>query len=184
MSRTLDINIKATITELKKRLQQQQKGRIKERLQVLYLLKTKPAPTALAASQMLGRAYSTVKRWLKTYRQSGIEPLLELKSGGNKPLSLSVEVLKVLEKRLQQSEGFAGYHEIQEWLKETYGIDICYSTLHGIVHGRLTARPKVVRPQSVKRDDSKAIDFKKKGFTVKSDGSLVTFSKGTLLVYG
>lgn len=162
MSKTLDINLKETIAELKKRLQQQQKGRIKERRQVLELLKTKLASTALAASQMLGRAYSTVKRWLKTYRQSGIASLLELKSGGNKPLSLPVEVLKVLEKRLQQPKGFAGYHEIQVWLKETYGIDIGYSTLHGIVPGRLTARPKVVRPQSVNRDESKAIDFERK----------------------
>ena len=48
------------------------------------------------------------------------------------------------------------------WLKENYGIDIPYKTLYGLVHYRLKASPKVVRPQSHERDESQAIDFEKK----------------------
>jgi hypothetical protein len=43
----------------------------------------------------------------------------------------------------------------------TYGIDIPYKTLWGIVHNRLQARLKVVRPHSQARNDSTVADFEK-----------------------
>ncbi len=184
MSKTLDINIKESPKELKKLLHQQQKGRLRERIQVLYLLATKQAETALAAANLIGRAYTTVKRWLKTYRQSGIHELLKMKSGGDRRSSLPLEVLEVLEDRLKQPEGFESYEDIQIWLRETYGIERCYSTIHGMVHIHLKARPKVARPQSFKRDESKAIDFEKKGTTAEPDGRSLPLRKpsSTLLV--
>lgn len=162
MPRRLEIKIKETPKELKKRLHQEKKGRLKERLQVLYLLVTQQAESALAAAYLIGRTYTTVKRWLKTYRQKGIDGLLEMNAGGDRRSSLPSKVLKALEHRLQQPEGFESYGEVQVWLKETYGIELCYSTVHGLVHKRLKAAPKVVRPQSAKRNDSDAIDFEKK----------------------
>lgn len=162
MSKPLNINIKETPQELKQLLHQQKDGRLRERIQVLYLLTTQPAETALRSAELIGRAYTTVKRWLRSYRQGGINELLKIKSGGDRRCSLPPEVLKTLEERLQQPEGFESYEDIQIWLQETYGIELCYSTVHGIVHTRLKARPKVVRPQSVKRDESQAIDFEKK----------------------
>lgn len=185
MARTLEVNIKETDRELKALLHQQKKGRIKERVQVLYLLVTKQAETASTAAMLIGRNYSTVKRWLRTYRQTGINDLLELKSGRGRKLSLSSENLEALENRLKQPEGFDSYGAIQAWLKENYGVEICYSTLHHIVHTRLKASLKVVRPQSAKRDESKAIDFEKKSLTIKSDGGSLSLQEPTctLLVY-
>lgn len=162
MARNLEIEIKETAHELKQLLNQEKSVRIKERVQVLYWLKTQRIETALAASEWIGRTYSTVKRWLRTYRQNGLDELLELKHGGGKALSLSPEILAALENRLKQPQGFNGYEAIQIWLKGTYEIELGYSTLYGIVHNRLNARPKVVRPQSAKRDESQAIDFEKK----------------------
>ena len=179
MARPLEINIKETAQELKKLLHQQKKGRIKERVQVLYLLATKQVETASTAAILIGRNYSTVKKWLRTYRQKGINELLELKSGGGRSLSLSLESLEALENRLKQPEGFESYGAIQEWLKETYGIEICYSTLHGLVHTRFLASPKVVRPLRSQRDESKAVDFEKKSLTIKSDGGSLSFQEPT-----
>lgn len=162
MARKLEVDIKETTKELKQLLHQQKRVRIRERVQVLYWLKSKQTPNALSAAALIGRTYSTVKRWLRTYRQSGLQELLELKHGGGKELSLSVEILAALEHRLQQPDGFDGYEAIQIWLQETYGIEPNYSTLHGIVHNRLNASPKVVRPQSAKRDEIAAAEFEKK----------------------
>lgn len=162
MGRPLEVEIQEPEKTLKQLLHQQKSGRMTERIQVLYSLKTQQVPNALMAARLIGRDYSTVKRWLRIYRHQGISKLLQLNSGGRKSLSLSPEILEVLEKRLQQPQGFDGYKAIQMWLKPTYGIELLYSTLHGIVHNRLKARPKVVRPHSHQRHESPAIDFKKK----------------------
>ena len=162
MSRKLEIDIKEPIKELKQLLHQQQRVRIRERVPVLDWLKSQQIPNALSAAALIGRTDSTVKRWLRTYRQSGLKERLELKHSGGKELSLSVEILAALEHRLQQPEGFDGYKAIQIWLQETYGIELNYSTLHGIVHNRFNASPKVVRPQSAKRDEIAAATFEKK----------------------
>ncbi|BAP56698.1 hypothetical protein THII_2401 [Thioploca ingrica] len=82
MARKLEIDIKETTQELKQLLHQQKSGRTKERVPVLYLLKTKQTETALTAAAVIGRTYSTVKRWLRIYRQSGIDEFLKLKHGG------------------------------------------------------------------------------------------------------
>ena len=150
MTKKLDLNIKETVPELKKLLHQQKSGRKKERILVLYLLKTQQAEDAFTTATVIGRNYSTVKRWLRIYRQGGLNGLLELKHGGGRTLSLPPNVLEVLEQRLQQPEGFYSYEDIQVWLEETYGIKLYYSTLHGIIHTRLKASPKVLRPKRAK----------------------------------
>ena len=161
MGRPLEVEIQETEQTLKPLLPQQKSGRMKERIQVLYGLKTQQVPNALMAAMLRGRDYSTVTRWLRIYRHQGIDKLLQLNWGGGKSLSWSPEILDVLEKPLQQPQGFDSYKAIQKWLKQTYGIELLYSTLHGIVHKRLKVRPKVVRPQSHQRRESQAIDFEK-----------------------
>jgi len=151
MARKLEVEIKETAQELKQLLHQQKNGRIKERIQVLYALKTQQTETALSAAALIGRTYSTVKRWLRLYRQGGIEQLLELKHGGGKALSLSPELLAALDQRLKQSEEFEGYEALQIWLQETYGVELCYSTLYGIIHNHLNVHQKVARVQSPRR---------------------------------
>ncbi len=162
MGRKLEITVKETEAELKKLLHQQPRGRQKERVEALYRLKTQPVETAQEIARLIGRNYSTVKTWFRSYRQPGIDGLLEIKPGGGRALSLDTPVLEALNQKLKRPEGFAGYEEIRVWLPEYYGIDRCYSTVHGLVHDRLKARPKVVRPQSAQRDESRAMEFKKK----------------------
>jgi transposase len=149
-------------TDLKRPLQQETRGRPQERLQALYLLKTGQVQNATELPYLLGRSYSTLKNWLKIYRQRGLNGLLELHHGGGKSLSLSNPVLTHLQERLRNPQGFGDYKEIQSWLKTTYDKDIPYKTLWGIVHNRFQARPKIVRPQSQTRNESTVAEFEKK----------------------
>ena len=48
----------------------------KERIQLLYLLKSQKAKTITQASEFLGRHRVTVQDWLAKYRQGGLENLL------------------------------------------------------------------------------------------------------------
>ena len=132
-------------------------------------LKTPPTETALSASVLVGRSDSTVKRGLRTSRHHGLQELRKRRHGGVKELSLSTNQLEALDNRLQQPQGFESDEAIQIGLQPSDGIKRCYSTLDGIVPNRFQARPKVVRPYRAKRDEAKAIDFKKTGVTVKPD---------------
>ena len=164
------IEITEAGAELKRQLQKETRGRRKERLQALYLLKTGQVQNATELPYLLGRSYSTIKNWLKIYRQQGLKGLLQLQHGGGKSLSLPNPVLAALQQRLGTPQGFSDYQAIQSWLMTTYGIEIPYKTLWGIVHNRLQARPKVVRPHSQARNESTVADFEKKSPAIKYFG--------------
>jgi len=99
MARKREINIKETTRELKQLLHQQKSGRIKEQVQVLYLITSQQVASALTAATLIGRDYSTVKRWLRLYRKTEIKELFKLKHRGGRSVSLSQAVLEALEKR-------------------------------------------------------------------------------------
>lgn len=165
------LKIREEESELKSWLRQERRGRQKERLLALYLLKTKQVKSAMELSYLLGRNYSTIKNWLSTYRKRGIAGLLELKHGGGRSLSVSEPVLASLKERLQSPQGFHDYQAIQSWLKITYDIEIPYKTLWGLVYHRFQARPKKVRPQSPARNESEVADFEKKSPAVADYGN-------------
>jgi hypothetical protein len=72
------------------------------------------------------------------------------------------EALEELEARLKTEAGFGRFADIQSWLKDQYGVDVAYSTVHGLVRYGLGAAPKTVRPVSEKQDPEAVEAFKKK----------------------
>ena len=59
--------------------------------------------------------------------------------------------MEALKDRLAEPEGFGSYKEIQQWLAEEQGLELCYSTVHGIVRYELGAKPKAPRPSHPKK---------------------------------
>jgi hypothetical protein len=96
--------------------------------------------------------------------------LLERQHGGGKSLSLSNPVLTPLQERRRNLQGFSDYQAIPTWLTTTYGIDLPYKTRWGIVHNRLQAHPKVVRPQSQARNEAMVAEFEKTSQAIKYSG--------------
>ncbi len=132
MAGVYKIEISESEAELKELLRKEKTGSGKERIQVLYLLKTKKAKTVTEAAEMLGRNRVTVQDWLGKYRQGGLEKLLSKKvSTGS------------------------------EWLKEKLGIEAKYKNVHKLVYYRLKASPKIARPKSLEQSEERLEDFKK-----------------------
>lgn len=92
--------------ELQHRLRHALTATTKERLQMLYWIKTKALATRQELSQRLGRDESTVYRWLKRYKQGGIDALLEVKTAPGKSGLIPETVMSQLHERLGQSQGF------------------------------------------------------------------------------
>src|SRR5512143_848123 len=162
MSRPLTIFIIETADELKQLRNAQQKAKLKERLQALYLLKNERAKTLQDVADFLGRSRSTIESWLALYRKKGLLGLLAWNYHGGQPPAIPEPVLTELREKLSQPHGFKSYGEIQQWLKEEYGLEIHYKTVHQTVHYKLKAKLKVARPTHIKRDDMAVVEFKKK----------------------
>src|SRR5512139_905509 len=140
----------------------QQKAKLKERVQALYLLKNERAKTLQDLVDFLGRSKSTIASWLTLYRKKGLFGSLAWNYHGGPPPAISEPILTELRGKLNQAQGFKNYGEVQQWLKEEYGLEIHYKTVYQTVHYKLKAKLKVARPTHIKRDDTAVVEFKKK----------------------
>jgi transposase len=161
MAGVYKLELTETETDLKQRLRTQKTASDKERMQLLYLLKTEQAPTVQEAAALLGRHRVTVQEWLRLYRRGGLAAMLGHKPRTGRRQSLPQWAQEALQQRLHQSEGFNSYGEICQWLETQLGITAPYKTVHQLVHYRLKAAPKVARPVSVQNADERVAAAKK-----------------------
>lgn len=147
--------IKESVDELKERLRTEKRARMKQRIQMLYLLKTGTARGILDVALTLAVDRATIRRWLKWYESQGLERMLEIRTKPNRQALIGPAVLEALRERLQNPEGFSSYKEIHLWLKQKQAIDIAYRTVHEVVRYKLGAKPKMARPEHVKKTRSK-----------------------------
>ncbi|MBD0299134.1 MAG: helix-turn-helix domain-containing protein [Nitrososphaera sp.] len=133
----------------------------KERLQMLYWLKSDQVNSRRSLAERLGRDEATITRWVRKYKDEGTRGLLEVKHAPGKVPSISGSDLERLKKRLQEPSGFQSYGQIQEWLKSELGLSLAYKTVYEIVRNRLGAKLKVPRPQSSKQHPESLSHFKK-----------------------
>lgn len=79
MSRPFKVEIAHSEEELKQRLQTARLASQKEKLQMLWWLKSGQVSEQQEIAFRLGRDTSTVTRWLQKYRRGGLSSLLEIK---------------------------------------------------------------------------------------------------------
>lgn len=161
MTGVVKINITETAFELKQLLKQQKTAFALSRLQALYLLKTQQVETVQHLAVVLGKSRVTVQRWLRCYREDGLNGLLEQYKSTGRPKIIPAEVRERLKLELAQPEGFESYGEVQTWLKASEGIEASYKVVHDTVRYQLKAGLKVPRPQSVKQSQQAKENFKK-----------------------
>ncbi|WP_199333691.1 helix-turn-helix domain-containing protein [Oculatella sp. FACHB-28] len=161
MAGVYKLEIKESEEELKQLLRGKKTAFGKERIQLLYLLKTKQAETVQDAAAMLGRHRGTLQEWLRSYRGGGMDELLKRKVGSGRPRAIPGWAASSWRKRLEQPQGFDGYEAICNWLEKDLGIRAKYKTVHKLVHYRLQASPKVPRPVSVKQSPQQREAYKK-----------------------
>jgi hypothetical protein len=62
-----------------------------------------------------------------------------------------------LQARLATTRGFASYVELQQWLREDFGLEVPYPTLHGLVRYHLQARLTRPRPSQAKKTSPRRV---------------------------
>jgi transposase len=96
MSGIVKIEISESVEVLKNLLAAQKTAFGKERVQALYLLKTKQVETVQHLAAILGRNRVTVQRWLRSYRSGGLSQLLSQHKSPGRPMVISAEAIASL----------------------------------------------------------------------------------------
>lgn len=161
MPRSLQLEINESVEYLEKSYKQARYASHKERLQMLWWLKSGQVKQHQELSRRLGRDGSTITRWLQKYRDGGLAALLEIKTAPGRTPVIRGQVLEKLQARLNQPEGFKSYGEIVQWLQQECDLSVDYKTVHQTVRYRLGAKLKVPRPHSIKQDEQAVETFKK-----------------------
>ncbi|MCS3856692.1 transposase [Salinibacter ruber] len=145
--------ISEPVEKLEQLVRKEKDAQIQRRYHMLLLMKTGEAESRSGAARHLGVHRHTIADWLELYEEGGLAKLREIEEPGPDPGQQSIPsgVMKVLKERLSEPEGFGSYKEIQQWLAEEHGVELCYSTVHGIVRYELEAKPKAPRPSHPKK---------------------------------
>jgi transposase len=151
MARYLKLEIAETAEYLEKSLKKAKSASQKERLQMLWWLKTGQVRQHHELSRLLGRSPASVTRWLQQYRQGGLAKLLEVKTAPGAQKKIQGEALEKLKYRLNSPEGFTSYKAIVEWLDEECGLKVKYDTVNRFVREKLKADLKASRPVKCKK---------------------------------
>src|SRR5215470_15042243 len=116
---------------LQAQLQRERDPKRKPRLHLLVLLKSGQVPSRGQAAMHLALHRNTVATWLRRYRDGGLEALLTYKEAGAPPgqKTLPAAVFAQLKSRLATPTGFASYLEVQQWLRDEFGLEVTYKTL-------------------------------------------------------
>ena len=162
MGRPLEVEIVESQEKLEKDLKQVRTASSKERLQMLYLLKSGQVNSSQELASLLGRDQATITRWLRKYKDDGLKSLLEVKSPPGKVGIVRGLALERLKQRLQEVEGFNSYGQIKQWIEKELGLVIAYKTVYQLVRYELGAKLKVPRPRSLKQHPEAIAQFQKK----------------------
>lgn len=167
MAGVTQIQIQETLAELEALLQQESNPKLKERLQVLYLLRL-PNPLSVSEiAKVIGRHRASVQRWLSDYREEGLKGLLATRQSPGRPQVIPAWAVKSLKQRLDDPEGgFGSYTQVQRWLSETLNVDAEYATVHHLVRYRLGAKLKAARPVHAKQNPEAPEAFKQTSVTI------------------
>ncbi len=162
MSRKCTIAINESEEQLKALYNKEDNYRIRQRLKCLIYTKKNKFKGQLELSNHLGVDYATVKRWLKQYREEGVDSLASLKTGGNRKSIIDNTIHKSLSDKLNNSsEPLLGYWDAVSWVKEKHGIDVKYNTLRTYLIRHFKTKLKSPRKSHYKKDEQAIIAFKK-----------------------
>lgn len=155
-----DYEISESAEELLNMIKNEKKGRFRDRLRLLRLLKSGEAETMTRAAGLCGVSRLTAAERFYRYSTGGTGELLRLKTVPGRKRRISGEAEESLIKRLAEPEGFGSYDEIRIRLKENHNIDIPYKTVRKTVRYYLGAKPKMPRPSHIKKNDEEVQKFK------------------------
>lgn len=160
--KSIPFKIKESLEELKLLRQRSPDHRIKLRVQSLMLTKENKIQTRHAIAQHMGIDKATLRRWKKTYIESGLEGLLTIRKGGKRRCYIDPSLHLALDKKLHDAEDpFMSYTEAIRWVNMNHNQTIKYQALRKYLIVHFKSKLKQPRKSHYKKDDEAIEAFKK-----------------------
>ena len=151
---------------LKAAYKSERDAEIRSRIQGLWLLRSGWRLGAVA--DVVGVHYRTAQKWLRRYREGGLDEVVSGKRGGRgqQPYLSEAERRGVVE---EVSTGrFRTASEIREWIAAVYGVSYTMGGTYSLLD-RLGCSPKVPRPVHVKADPQRQESWKRGASPMRSE---------------
>ncbi len=161
MGRALVVEVKESAAELKQ-LYKRGSPTKQKRLQMLLVLAKGKHQSKDSLALALGVSGQSVQTWRTLYLSGGLDLLLLDERGGFKQGRITPAAKAKLEKRLSSpTEGFTSYWEVQQWLKDSFGIEMNYHAVYKFLRRNFGVKLKVARKSHVHKDPAAEAFFKK-----------------------
>ena len=144
-------DITESVADLKSLLRASKRPHEIQRLSTLYLLRSGQAKNRTQVAELLGVHRISVGQWLAAYETGGLETLLERRYAPGRVPALTKEQRADLRAALQKPEGFQSYVRIQEYIADTFGVQMKYKAVYALVHDKWGAKLKVPRKSHIKK---------------------------------
>lgn len=162
MGRKRGFTISESIETLKSKRAEVKDYRTSQQLNSLILIKEDKYKTLGEVAKHVGIGLSGLQRWLKAYKEGGIEAILAPLTRNKPSKIITTEMHTAIEERLNSKDNpFSGYVEVQEWLYEEFAVKVDYKLVHYYLSVKMKARLKVPRKTNVKKDPEAEESFLK-----------------------
>ena len=152
--------VEDTAAALHARYRAEQVTEVRTRLHALWLLRQGQGPTAVAAVVGVGR--NAVQRWLRWYREGGLEAVRCHRRGGpGKPCHLTPAQQAQLVAEAATGV-FATAAAVRDWIEAEFGVVYTVGSLYTLLP-RLGIRLKTPRPRHLQADPQAQAAWKKGG---------------------
>lgn len=145
MPKKIDLVIKESIPELKVLIHAQTKIDKRNKLQALYLVKTKQCSYLSHVAKLLLVHRTTIGEWFSIYQKHGLQELLEnsRKQKSGRKSFIDDCIVEEIQKLLKRNY-FQSYKEVRVWLQNNYQLYVEDYIVYNLVHYRL--RHDLARP--------------------------------------
>ena len=148
------LEIQESVSALKKAFKSSSNFKVRLRIQSLLLLKQAKFKRQVDLAEYLGIGHSTLRSWIKQYKEFGFESLTILRSGGNYKGVISESLHKALAAKVNDSENpLLGYWHTVDWVKEHFDQRINYQTLCAYLIRHFKTKKKHPRKSHYKKDE-------------------------------
>lgn len=153
MGKTAYLDITESLSELKSLASKQQTLKGEKRVKSLIYIKANKFQTRQEVSDFLGVHIRTLERWVHNYKSGGIDQRIYDKPKNKQSKIITPEIHKGLEQRVHDPKNpFLGYWEAQDWVNETYGVDVKYQRIREYLKQHFKTKLKAPRKSHYKKD--------------------------------